>query len=133
MKATKEEIIQTGLQIIERYKPLNRSSIVVKEEKVPVYTESNEYYYQHDGWFFMIDGTEIYDLGYEKTTDSYLLYFLDDGTFVELSIINGETSSSFSSQMIYKEGIGYQRASTKNFLAHHNFNFNNPKFEKVMF
>jgi hypothetical protein len=49
MKATKEQIIETALQLLERYEPLNRSSIVVKEEKVPVYTESNEYYYQHDG------------------------------------------------------------------------------------
>jgi hypothetical protein len=133
MKATKEQIIETALQILERYEPLNRSSITVKEEKVPVYTESNEYYYKHDGWFFMIDGTEVYDLGYEKTTDAYHLYFLDDGTCVEFSIINGTEGSNINTNIIYKEGIGYQWASTEKFLAHHNFNFNDPKFEKVMF
>jgi hypothetical protein len=133
MKATKEQIIETALQILERYEPLNRNSIEVKEEKVSVYTESKEYYYRHDGWFFKINGTKIYDLGYEKSTDGFHLYFLDNGTCVDFSIIDGEVSSSLSTHIIYKEGVGYQWASTEKFLAHHNFNFNNPKFEKVMF
>ncbi len=133
MKATKEQIIETALQVLERYKPLNKSSIVIKEEKIPVYTESNEFYYQHGGWFFKINGTKVYDVEYEKRTDSFHLYFLDNGICVELSIINGEVSSSLSTQIIYKEGVGYQWASTEKFLTHHNFNFNDPKFEKVMF
>ncbi|EDP96787.1 hypothetical protein U8527_00585 [Kordia algicida OT-1] len=133
MKATKDEIIETALQILERYEPLNRSSIVVREEKVPVFTESREYYYKYDGWFFMIDGTEIYDVGPDKISDSYLLYFLEDGTCIRLSIANAEGGSGINTCIIYKEGVGYKWVSIKDFLAHHNFNFNDPKFEKVMF
>jgi hypothetical protein len=35
--------------------------------------------------------------------------------------------------MIYEEGIGYKGTGNmpNKFLAHHNFNFNDPKFEKV--
>ena len=77
MKATKEQIIEAALLILERYKPLNKGSITVTEKKILIPTESNEYYYQHDGWLFMIDGTEVYDLGYEKATDTFHLYFLN--------------------------------------------------------
>jgi hypothetical protein len=76
----------------------------------------------------MIDGTEVHDLGYGKRSDGFLLYFLEDGTCVRLSIANAE-GSGINTHLINKEGIGYQWE----FLAHHNFNFNDPKFEKVMF
>jgi hypothetical protein len=131
MKATKEEIIETALQILERYEPLNRGSIIIREEKIPVFTESREYYYKHDGWLFMIDGTEVYDLGYEKNTDSFLLYFLEDGTCTRLVIDDGEGGSGIKTFIIDKEGVGYQWVSKEDFLTHHNFNFNDPNFEKV--
>jgi len=133
MKATKEQIIETALQVLQRYEPLNRNSINVVEKKIPVFTESNGYYYKHDGWFFKIDGIEIYDLGYEKATDSFLLDFLDDGTCIHLSILDGGVGSGIKTNLIYKEGIGYEWASINKFLAHYNFNFNDLKFEKVMF
>jgi hypothetical protein len=132
MKATKEQIIEIALQILERYEPLNRNSIIATWKKVLIATKSNEYYYKHDGWFFMIHGTKIYDLGYEKITDSYLLYFLDDGTCIRLAIDDGGEGSAIMTHLIYKEGTGYQWASKEKFLAHHNFNFNDPKFEKVI-
>ena len=50
-----------------------------------------------------------------------------------IAIANVECGSGIKTYMIYKEGVGYQWASTEKFLAHHNFNFNDPKFEKVMF
>ena len=133
MKATKEQIVEKALQILERYEPLSRESIIIKEEKTAVFTESREYYYKHDGWFFMINGTKIYDLGYEKTTDIFLLYFLEDGTCTRLVIDDGEGGSGIKTFIIYKEGTGYQWVSIEDFLAHNNFNFNDPKFEKVMF
>jgi len=132
MKATKEQIIEKALQILERYEPLNRSSIIVREEKAPIYIESDKYYYKHDGWFFMIKGEEIHDVGYAKRADGYLLYFLEDGTCVDIGIANAE-GGSISANLLYKEGTGYQWVSKEDFLAHHNFNFNDPKFEKVMF
>jgi hypothetical protein len=132
MKATKEQIIETALQILERYEPLNRNSIVVREEKTSIFIESNQYYYKHDGWFFMIDSTEVYDVGPEKRSDGFLLYFLENGTCTRLGIANAE-GGSISANLIYKEGTGYEWVSKEKFLAHHNFNFNDPKFEKVMF
>jgi hypothetical protein len=132
MKATKEQIIKTALQILERYEPLKRNSIEVNEEKISIYTESREYYYQHDGWFFIIKGTEVYDLGYGKRSDGFLLYFLEDGTCIRLNISNAE-GGGINTDIIYQEGVGYQWASIEKFLTHHNFNFNDPKFEKVMF
>jgi hypothetical protein len=133
MKATKEQIIETALQVLQRYEPLNRGSIVVREEKIPIYIESNQYHYKHNGWFFKINGTEVYDVGYAKRADGFLLDFLEDGTCVYLAIANAAGGSGIRTYMIYKEGVGYQWASTEKFLAHHNFNFNDPKFEKVMF
>lgn len=133
MKATKEQIIEAALLILERYKPLNKGSITVTEKKILIPTESNEYYYQHDGWLFMIDGTEVYDLGYEKATDTFHLYFLNDGTCTRLVIGDGTGGSGIKTFIIFKEGIGYQWVSKEDFLTHHNFNFNDPKFEKVMF
>ncbi|EDP96786.1 hypothetical protein U8527_00580 [Kordia algicida OT-1] len=132
MKATKDEIIEIALQILERYEPLNRSSIVVREEKVPIYIGSNKYYYKHNGWFFMINGIQVYDIGPDKISDSFLLYFLEDGTCIRLSIANAEGGSGIKTCMIYKEGVGYKWVSIKDFIAHHNFDFNDPKFEKVL-
>jgi len=130
MKATKEQIIETALQILQRYEPLNRNSIEVKEEKVSIFMGNNEYYYKHDGWFFMIKSTEIYDVGYDKLPDGFLLYFLEDGTCVYLSIASA-LGSGISINIIYQEEVGYQWASREKFLAYHNFDFNDPKFEKV--
>ena len=132
LKATKEQIIETALHVLEKYEPLNKSSITARKQKILISTTSNEYYYKHDGWFFMIHGAKSNSIGNEKTIDSYLLYFLDDGTCIRLAVDDGEGGSAIMTHLIYREDIGYQRVSKEKFLAHHNFNFNDSKFEKII-
>ncbi len=135
MKATKEQIIETALQILERYEPLNIDSIRINEKKVfvPSGTGNNDYY-KHAGWSFMVNGTEFYKCfdGYEYFPDTYSLSFLEDGTCIYFALNPGEGGSGIRSYMIFEEGVGYQWASTEKFLAHYKFDFNDPKFEKFI-
>jgi hypothetical protein len=100
MKATKEQIIETALQILERYEPLNMESVRIEEERVfvPSGTGNNDYH-KHDGWYFSVNGTELIDHldGYEQFPDTYSLSFLDDGTCICFALNPGEGGSGIRS------------------------------------
>lgn len=131
MKATKEQIIKMGCQIIKEVlkDEYIESTIKVNEKKVKIFPDNSGTYYEHEGWLFQVDSIH----NYGEFNDGYLIYFLDNGISLDLSIAHGDGSSS-SVKYIIKSSTGkYIRVSDTEFFKHHNFDFTKKEFVKRRF
>lgn len=132
MKATKEQIIQMGCQIVKDVlrDEYIESTIKVNEEKVSIFPNKSGVYYEHDGWFFHVKSIH----NYGEFNDGYLIWFMDDGNPLRLCIAHGDGISSSTGKYIVKSSTGkYISVSDVDFFKHHNFDFTKEEFTKKNF
>ncbi|MCX6318451.1 MAG: hypothetical protein NTW29_14260 [Bacteroidetes bacterium] len=132
MKATKEQIIEIGLQIVKNIYNISGSqkNVIADEEKVSLYPPGVDGYYVHNGWVFITRNASP-----ESSKKlSYMVYLLDDGTPVFSEHVSEEVLESVRPAYIIKGTTGkYQIISKEGHFKHHNFDLTKPEFRKMKY
>lgn len=120
MKPTKDQIIQTGLKIVddifkEAYSIQTASAI---KDKVKIYSLGRDGYYEHDGWHFSVNSKKIYDNEYK----SFFIYFLDNGTPLHMTSFLGDDKPRFV-YAIKDKNNKYIAVDEDKYFKHQNFNY----------
>lgn len=120
MKPTREQIIETGLQIVSDIyrESYDTETASATEGKVKLYALGNEGYYEGEGWHFSVNSRQ--QDHHEPT--SFLVYFLGDGTPLQMSSFLGDDKPRLIYCMKDKNST-YTVVSEEEYFRHQHFDF----------